>query len=121
MGGTQEANESQNLLDEAPMEGPECSEDLQEYTYILVKRFDPHQQSLKGISSFYCKKTEQIISAIRRKLSMDDDSKAIDVYQERILLPSKDDRITDTQTFNDLSDRTQGRIFVIQDRLSEEE
>ena len=124
MGGTQEASESAAPLcttDEEPKDGPECSEDLQEHTYILVKRFNPYDQSLKGISSFYCKKSDEIINAIRQKLSMDKNAKAIDVYQERALLPTAEDRINDSFTFNDLFDRSQGRIFVIQDRLSNDE
>ena len=124
MDGTQDAGESsapQPTVEVELRDGPECSEDLQEYTYILVKKFSPHDQSLKGISSFYCKKSDEIISTIRKKLCLDKDAKAIDVYQERSLLPTVDDRITDSQTFNDLSDRSQGRIFVIQDHLTNDE
>ena len=124
MGGTQEASESsasEHTVEAEPKDGPECSEDLQEYTYILVKRFNPYEQSMKGISSFYCRKSDEIISIIRQKLLMDKDAKAFDVYQERTLLPTTEDRVTDSQTFNDLSDRSQGRIFVIQDRLTNEE
>ena len=124
MGGTEATRESADsklTTAEEPKDGPECSEDLQDYTYILVKRFNPHDQSLKGISSFYCNKNDRINDAIRKKLSLGEKPRSIEVYQERGLLISKSERISDNQTFSNLQDRSEGRIFVIQDRLSRDE
>lgn len=92
-----------------------------EMIYFFLKVFDCNEGTLIGLGSYFAKRDEQIGDVMRRIFAVDRDE-AFDIFHERSLTLSKEDRLKPSNTFEEVDGTAlDGSVFILQRQSSETE
>lgn len=95
----------------------EATPGTREVIYLLLKRFNPKEQSLRGVGGYIVRKDDSIAPIIRNLLELPEE------YRFKLLAEEPDNRVQELTLEGSFRDHklSNGSIIVVQDEISDEE